>query len=297
MKTFLLATLCCFFALNTYAQDLEKKEVNTLTSNVEDSSPAKSFGITFFSLGGFADKQFHNADPSMDFFDNYISFNYKINRDFRISARPAFGYSTSGTNIYGDEVTDKIRTRDFSFVAKFSNLLEDSLPTKMELANQFRLYLPTSDASRDSGMIARLRYELEGKYHFGKGTNVRYYAKPSYYFQRSTVFLDNSNPKRPNSVKTTSKIDIEHGGEYNYDLNKYFAIKPGFEFQEKWSNKSEAELKDEYHSCIVRTGLGFEISPTRDFNFTVGIDSTRDLILTDKTPETNYTLMTNVTLY
>jgi hypothetical protein len=98
-------------------------------------------------------------------------------------------------------------------------------------------------------------------------------------------------------VRTTPKIDIEHGGEFTYDLSHTFALKPNFEFQEKWSNTSVAENKDEYHACTVRTGIGLEIAPNRGMNFTVGIDSTRDLIATDKSPETGYTLMTNLELY
>ncbi len=257
----------------------------------------KSFSVTFFSLGGITDQQFKSAGPSTEFFDNFISFNYKINHDFRISARPAFAYSTAGTNSRGDTVTNAIRARDFSFVAKWSNLLEDSLSTSLELANQFRLYLPSSDFSKDSGMIARLRYELEGRYSMARFSNFRYYAKPSYYFQRSTVYLDNSNPRYPYSVKTTPKIDLEHGGEFSFGLSKMFAVKPGFEIQEKWSNSSVAENKDEYRSSMIRTGVGLEIRASRELNFTVGIDSNRDLIAVNKTPETAYTIITNVALF
>ena len=268
----------------------------TVTANptLSENLP-KAFSISLFSLGGFSDKQFRNADPSMEFFDNYVSFNYKFNRDFRISARPAFGYSTAGRNIFGDEVTDKIRTRDFSLVAKYSNLFEDSLSAKAELANAFRLYFPTSDSSKDSGMIARLRYELEGRYNFQKSSNFRYYAKPSYYFQRSSFTVD-ANPKKPN-VKTTNKIDLEHGGEFSFEMNSYLAAKPGFEIQEKWTNSAPSKNKPEIHTTTIRTGFGVEVRPTRDMNFTVAINDTRDLIVTDKSPETGYTLMTNISMY
>ncbi|OFZ31163.1 MAG: hypothetical protein A2622_00765 [Bdellovibrionales bacterium RIFCSPHIGHO2_01_FULL_40_29] len=290
----LLVLFTSLITIGAFAQET----VSTVTAPMpSEESSSKAFSISLFSLGGFADKQFREADPSMDFFDNYLSFNYRINRDFRISARPAFGYSTAGRNIYGDEVTNEIRARDFSLVAKFSNLMDDTLPAAASLATSLRLYLPSSDASRDSGMIARLRWEIEGKYRFLKYSNFRIYAKPSYYFQRSTVFLDNSNPKRPNQVRTTSKIDIEHGAELSFNINKVFAAKPGFEIQEKWSNSSEAENKDEYHSTQIRTGLGLEIRPNRDMSFTVGIQDTRDLIFTSKSPETGYTLMTNISMY
>lgn len=307
MKIALALTLL-FISTVTWAQSAAPQESATALSSEPPAQESitidkstdlidKNLSITLFSLGGVTDRQFRSADPSAEFFDNFISFNYKINRDFRISARPAFAYSTAGKNVYGDTVTNAIRTRDFSFVAKVSNLFEDSLSTSFELANQFRLYLPTSDYSKDTGMIARLRYELEGRYSLARFTTFRYYAKPSYFFQRSTVYLDNANPKFPNSVKTTPKIDLEHGGELSVGLNKMFAVKPNFEIQEKWSNSSVAESKDEYRSTMIRTGVGLEIRASRQMNFTVGIDSTRDLIAVNKAPETAYTLMTNVALF
>ncbi len=259
--------------------------------------PDALFGITLFSLGGFTDSQFKGQQPAFDLFDNYISFNYKVSRNFRISARPAFGYTTSGFNYRKEEVTNSIRTRDFSLVAKFTNIFQDLFAASFQLAHQFRLYLPTSDYSKETGMIARLRYEIEGRYSLSKSSSFRIYTKPSYFFQRASAYLDNSNPQYPYSVKTTPKVDLEQGAEMSFYLNSKFAVKPGFEFQEKWSNTSAAENKDEYHGTTVRTGVGLEIRASREINFTVGIDSTRDLIAVNRSPETGYTLMTNMALY
>lgn len=284
------------FAGASHAQDQQIEQTLTTTLPAENKG-SKSFGISFFSLGGFSDKQFRQADPSMDFFDNYISFNYKISRDVRISARPAFGYSTAGKNSFGQEVTDKIRVRDFSLVTKISNIFENDLPAEIDLSNSFRLYLPTSDSSRDTGMIARLRYEIEVKNNFDKSSSFRYYAKPSYYFQKSALFFDNSNPKKPNTLKTTSKIDLEHGAEFSFEMNKYLAAKPGVEVQEKWSNSSAEYNKPEIHTSLIRSAMGFEIRPNRDMNFTVAIQDTRDLIVPSKPAETGYTLMTNITMF
>ncbi len=283
---------------NTSATDIKtESQHSTAPVDIATDLPDTKISITLFSLGGIKDQQFKSADPSMDFFDNYISFNYKINGSFRISARPAFGYSTAGLDYRGQEVTNAIRTRDFSLVAKITRLFEESFSPAFELSNQFRLFLPTSDFSKDTGMIAKLRYEIEGGYYFTDISYFRYYVKPSYYFQRSTVYLDNSNPRYPGSVKTTPKIDIEHGGEFKFSLNRKFAFKPGFEIQEKWSNSSSAEAKDEYHATTIRTSAGVEFRPNRDLNFTIAIDSSRDLIAASKDPETGYTLMTNVSLF
>ncbi len=297
-KLFISGIIFAFTALaSAQSQPAEQTQQTSTTTLPSENTGTKAFSISFFSLGGFTDKQFRQADPSMDFFDNYISFNYKINRDLRISARPAFGYSTAGKNAFDQEVTDKIRVRDFSLVTKISNVLESHLPAEIDLSNSFRLYLPTSDSSRETGMIARLRYEIEAKNNFSKFSNFRYYAKPSYYFQKSTTFFDNSNPKRPNVVKTTNKIDLEHGAEFSFEMNKFFAAKPGFEIQEKWSNSADAYKKPETHTTSLRTAMGIEIRPNRDMNFTVAIQDTRDLIVTNKPAETGYTLMTNITMF
>ena len=253
--------------------------------------------VTLFSLGGMDKSQFNGSQPSMSFFDNFISFNYKVTKDFRISARPAFSYSTAGFDNRGNEVTNEMNSRDFSFVARFVHLFDGELPPKFDLANQFRLYLPTSSYSLDSGMIARLRYELEGYYYASRTWKMRYYVKPSYYFQRSTVYLDNSNPKFPNSVRTTPKVDIEHGGEASYKLSKRFAIKPAFEIKETWSNSSEAESKDTYRATKIRTGVGVEFQPNYSMNFTLAVQETRDLIATSFAPEPGFVLMTNVVLF
>lgn len=303
----LLSLLCFIFAQSVVALESDLELNHQLITPVDSESalvidqntdlPDSLFGITLFSLGGFTDSQFKGPQPALDFFDNYISFNYKVNRNFRISARPAFGYTTSGFNYRKEEVTNLIRSRDFSLVAKFTNLFEDLFVASFQLAHQFRLYLPTSDFSKENGMIARLRYEIEGRYSLSKFSSFRVYTKPSYFFQRSTAYFDNSNPQYPNSVKTTPKIDLEQGAEITFNINRKLAVKPGFEFQEKWSNASAAENKDEYHATTVRTGVGLEIRASREINFTIGIDSTRDLIAVNKSPETGYTLMTNMALY
>ncbi|MBC7465818.1 MAG: hypothetical protein H7256_07485 [Bdellovibrio sp.] len=290
-----LQIICFVFAINAYAQD--KEMINSSSIDFENYQP-KSFGITFFNLAGYSDQQFRQSDPSFTMYDSFISFNYKVNRDFRIGARPAFGYTTSGSNYKGEQVGDRMIARDFSLVAKFLNLFDEQLPAAWDISNQFRLYLPTSDGSKTEGMIARLRSEFQVVYHISRGMEVRYYAKPSYYFQRSTTyaFYYPDNPTNP-VPRTTSFMDLEHGGEFSYDLNRYFAIHPAFEFKEEWSNSSPSQNLGQYRTSKLRTGVGLEIAPSRDLNFIVSIQTTQDLLATDRTPETGYVLMTNAALF
>lgn len=272
----------------------------TSTMQAGGSETVRSpYGISFFMIGGYSDQQFNNERPSFAVFDSYISFNYRLSKDFRISARPAFGYSTEGFDYRGNRVDDKARLRDFSLLATMYNLMDETLPAEMDLKFQPRLYLPTSDSSKEQGMIARLRTELEAKYATGKHSGLRFNFKPSYFFQRNTTYIrSNANLSnvKPSDVRTTTMADLEQVYEYNYDINKYFALKPALQFNDEWSNASDANDKTQFHKSEGMYGIGLEVTPSRSFNFTTILQTKHDLIDREVVAETSYVLMLNATL-
>lgn len=277
--------------------ELRPRKENTVTSTEERFADKSSFGVFFFSLGGVTEKQLHGSDPSVEFFDNYISFNFKISETFAIALRPSFAYSTEGTNTYGDQTTNKIRARDFSVVTAWGDVFDDVLPANMSYKTQIRTYLPTSDTSKDSGMIVRIRWENDFKIYFLKHSTLRFFAKPSYYVQRYTTYWDNSVPGK-SSLYTTPQWDLSHGADVNWSLSKHFGLKAGFEVNESWSNTSDANDKDQYRKSQVRWDLlGFEVKPTRALSLSLIANVTQNLIYADDTPETGFTLMTSAALF
>ncbi len=311
MKLHLILSIV-FFAV--IVQAVENNQPPATTSNaMVSSAPAgansakvvaddpdyfskNSFGILFYSLGGYDDTQFKNADPAFALYDSYVSLSWRIGNDIRLSVLPTFGYTTEGKDFIGNQTADKFYWRDFSISVAQNHLLENILPAAWDLKQKARLYLPTSDGSKDEGMIARLRLEAETRYNIDRYSNVRIYLKPSYYFQRNTSYLSSSG-----KVKTSKMIDSEHGTELNWNLNKYFSVKPGFEIAEKWTNKSEANQADlRYgngtHESDIGYRLGFEIRPNRDMSFTVGIQESHNLVDPSETPVVGYTLLTNITI-
>ncbi len=257
-----------------------------------EESQRKAFGISLFTLGGVNVDQFDRERPSFFVYDGYISFNYRVNSDLRVSARPAFNYSTAGLDYQGKEVTDKMTTRDFSMLVTGYNILQDTLPAAMDLKAQARMYLPTSEGSKVEGMIARLRFEFESKYRLGKYHNLRAYFKPSYFFQRTTAFLDQYG-----NVRTTKMADAQHGIEGDYNVNKYFSIKPGFEVEDTWSNESDVNNRDPRHETTIAYRMGVECRPMKGLSFTVGYQDRRDLVQVDRERDLSYSLMTNLALY
>jgi hypothetical protein len=264
-----------------------------------------SFGMAFYSLGGYDDTQFNNPDPSFSMYDAYVSLSWKMPNDIRLALLPTFGYTTSGNDYQGRQATDKFYWRDFSISVAQNNLFENYIGASWNLKQKARLYLPTSDGSKEEGMIARIRLEFEARYNLDRYSSVRAYLKPSYYFQRSKSYLSGTK------VKASKLIDAENGAELNWSLNKYFSVKPGFEIKEKWANYSEvnsADLKVQdrvtgewtnfngTHSTVIDYRFGFEIRPNRNMNFTIGIQDERDLADPSATPVTSYSLLTNITI-
>ncbi len=264
----------------------------TSTVNVDSEKPTKgNFGITWYFIGGQTVNNNTQELSSFDIFDSYLSFNYKISNDFRIAARPAFGYALQGTTNAGRETNDRARVRDFSFVAAFSNLFQESLPASTSYRFAPRLYLPTSDGSKEEGMIARLRLEQSLRWNVGRYDEISLYAKPSYYFQRSTTYLTSAG-----KVRTSKMADSEHGIEYSHDLSKMFSIKPALNFIESWSNSSAANNQPTFRSSVVDYRLGLEVRAMKELSFTIGVQREQDL-LAKKADEMSYSLLTGGTLF
>ncbi len=289
MKKLIFLTLSGVIFQNSFAQESATTSKTILPSS--DTVTKSSFGALFYTLGGYDDKQFKAGSPSYGIYDSYVSLTWKLSKNVRLSALPTFGYNTAGNDYAGKEVTDKFYWRDFSFAVSQSQILEDIIPAELDLKQKARLYLPTSDGSKEEGMIARLRLEMEGRYNFDRYSNIRYYAKPSYYFQRTTAFLSK------NSIRNTKLADIQHGPEGSYDLGKMFALKPGFEIEDNWSNKSDVNDSEARHTSVISYRMGLEVRPSSNFNFTVGIQDKRDLIDPSVTPIVSYSLLTNLVIY
>ena len=281
-------------AVNTSSNQVSTLEPVNVSQQTIPQAPVKSgFGVTYFMIGGQTLINNNTQMSSFDVFDSYISFNYKVSKYLKFAARPAFGYSVQGLDNKGKDVTDKSRVRDLSFVMTFTNLEEDVWPTTMDYKFQPRLYLPTSDGSQEQGMIARLRLEQEVNWRFARGWNLRTYLVPSYFFQRNTAFVSQSNGK----VLTTAMADSEHGIEIGYDINKTFTILPCLHFIDKWSNVSPINNKDQFHSSVLDQRLGLGVNVTRDFSFVIGLQAEKDLIQTDKDIEYSYSFLTGGTFF
>lgn len=287
----------------TGASSLTPAEAPASTSvteaSTEGSSGSSAWGLNFFSLGGIYEQQFKRADPSMSFFENYLGLSYRPNRDLRLGVRYSFIYNTDGLDRNGREVIDanKAESADMSVLVTLKNILEDNIPSAMELKFQPRVYLPTSDKSKASGMIASLRLETEMRYYINKTQGLRVWFQPRYYFQRNTSYQTGKVLRDGRlELKTTEMAQSKHGIEFSQALAKWFAVKPGFEIEESWSNTSPTNELSEYRKSTIDYRLGFEFTISREINTTLGFAYNQDFYDAN-TFERQMTLMTNVSIF
>lgn len=272
----------------------ELKNYVTNTDPDSQSSGSGRYRVHLFSLGGIDRTQIENMNDrqqSMYFFENYLQLAYKFRKDARMALRYSFNYSTAGYDRTGKDLTDKADTRDMSILLTYYDVFEDYLPASVSYSFQPRLYLPTSEKSKMQGMISALRLENVVKYYVGRYDYFRFWVAPTYYFQRSTAYVDSNN-----KIKTTDMMGVKHGASYSYNINKFFSLAPGFEFEDEWSNTSEVNNRDEFRNTTVDYRLGLEMRPMKRLMFTLGYGHRKDLIKTDNFNDT-FTLMTNLALY
>ena len=203
-------------------------------------------------------------------------------------------YTTGGYDYKGNDVQPNFEWRDFSVVTAFGEVLENYLPSNMSFKTQFRTYLPTSDYSKDTGMIVRVRWQNDLKYYFMRYHNARFFFKTSYYFQRTTAYLDKLSGK----MRTTPAWDIDWGAELTWSLSKKFALKTGFEQEEDWSNFSSENNLDMYRKSAIRYDvIAVEFKPNRALSFSLSGNLSRDFLRPDNPTEYGITLITGAVLY
>lgn len=280
-----------------------KTDKASFTMSFEEKQ-SKNWGVSLFSLGSFDQTQVGDSDKQDVFFYNYLSLNYKMNRDMRISVRPAFTLNTGGES-RGRQQALKVRAEDLHFVWSIYNLLEDP----QSLTFQLKLYIPTKESSIDSGMITRLRPELNYKYYFTRFSFFQYFFKPGFFLQRYTVVQSQDmNPRTGEYyLNATRRAELDHFAELVLDINKSFSVKPMVGFEEEWFNASNADGLnrpiDERHESVFKAGVGLEWRPMKSVNTTLSLQNRhqianrRDAFAFGRPEDNQFVLLTNASLF
>jgi hypothetical protein len=112
---------------------------------------------------------------------NYLSFDYRLNWESKISIRPEFYMSGSGNDFSGHYAEGETEMGDI--YAQYFHSRLALIGDRVGLAGAFRVYLPNSDNSKRQKQFTRLNARLIFQAPLGNGFWLTYHFRPAYFVQ------------------------------------------------------------------------------------------------------------------
>lgn len=236
--------------------------------NVTDELPfmGADWRVSFFQLASIEAARLDDDGPASLFMYNFFSFNYKIDEDQRIAIRPVFTISSPGTDKY-DENLSRWETELSDFYLSYSRFnLPDVGPFGSRM--NFRVYLPTSEFSRNNGMITQLHPEYYLETSMGRYWGIELQFKGDYFVNSKQAYSFKTGSGK--EIQTTNKeVELESIIEARYRINRLFALKPRVLWHDEWYVSSPENNKPSRHNQEFAFGVGIEYKPTQNFNTTL----------------------------
>lgn len=275
-----------------YSSDVKPATSGFSTSRV--FKPYSPFSGSFFNLSSMNMQGAQEGTAQLSTY-NYFSIDYRLTRSSKLAFRPTFYYHSAGRNTFTRR-EEEAELEIGDWYAQYANYNLALLPGDIGLLGSFRVYLPISEFSRKARTISRLQAWMIFNRPFGGGFEINYHAKPSYYIQARTGYLNENFQVRGNK-----HYDIEHYFEIVKRLSPKFAVSQDIGLEHEWKYAVEAENIPEYKNdrMLLRTGMAYDfgvanvkfvLSNSRD------IRRPRDEFGLYKPTDTEYTLMTSVRL-
>ena len=231
----------------------------TLTTSAEGLSKAslwlkqarRNFNAGYFNFST-APMKYTNLGGAQVFTYNYLSLEYRLGRQHKISFRPVFLYSFAGTDDRGF-----YRDESFQWGDAFINYTHYdlfNLPFDFDVTSQLKVYAPTSDSSRNRGMVTRIRPYFIASRVMSPGLSLNLHFQPDYYVNERTAFLNDRG-----FVNTNRHYGYEAFAEVNYRINRYFSAAGSFGHDQMWSHVSVSNNRGEFRTEELRGDASISI--------------------------------------
>lgn len=194
----------------------------------------RNIGVGFFNYSNVRVAEINRGNGQLQSY-NYPTFEYRTGRGEKVFVRPAFLLNSTGQSNTGEAYDSKLEWSDLYFGYSSYNI--PWLPFEMDYKSEIRVYLPTSDSSRNEGMIARIRGDLKAHYPLTSRLTFLLWFKPEYFVQTRTAKLNDRGYARGTR-------------DYGYELsaNLYYQMRGGtwglggaVQHSQDWMHASVAE--------------------------------------------------------
>lgn len=271
MRAFAICLVVLALPTLTPAQSSPQGTSQAVVPQPEASSGASTWSTTLFVFSGVETSVLEEGSAAVSG-NGYLALTKRLSRDTRFSIRPQYIYNTAGFNRFDENLGPNISAGDLYF--QYSNYrLAEFGPTTLSWSQ--RLYLPTSEFSQTTRMIARTRAEFILEREFENPWILSYVFKGDYYLQSQRAYLDKKTKKREDGLYVRDprggnrEWTLEHYLETTYKVVRDFHLKAQAGFDEEWRFGSEEEQIEGLHSTELKASVGFQFFLGRAFDATL----------------------------
>ena len=206
---------------------------------------------------------------------NYVTASYRLGSDNKVTFRLPFTVNSYGFDEFNGSANQQQEVLLQDFIIGYTDYNLILLPWDIGVYWEARLYLPTSQFSRDIKMISRLRNDFIFSKYLTSQMVLEYTSKFNYYHQSQTAYENRFVDENGFDVVTTSltkKIFYDHW------LSLWYRSSPSFSFgwlagwEDTYYNKSPINnnrVKNAVHEYKTGPQVAFELSPNANFIFQV----------------------------
>lgn len=224
------------------ALPVERKPLVPLTEQDKQSNRRSPFSFGYFNWTTVNAKDYREGDGQFSSY-NFVSIDYRLNYDSKVSFRPVFFLSSAGKDFFGEDVDSELAMGDAYFQYFHYNLA--LLPGDIGLIGALRLYVPLSDNSKDNKMLTRVQARLLFTRPLGRGIELAYHMYPGYYFysQRGTVNYFGA-------AKGNKQAELEHFLELSERISQKLGFSQRVGISHEWKydvpSQNVASKRDEF---------------------------------------------------
>lgn len=141
---------------------------------------------------------------------NYLSADYRLNWDSKVSIRPEFYVAGAGKDFFGEEAKGETEMGDI--YAQYTHNSIALVPTPigdMGLSGSARIYYPNSEYAKMQRQITKLQARLMFSMPMGYGLWLTYHFRPTYLVQRQKAYLNEFfNPKSNEHYRLEQRLEV-----------------------------------------------------------------------------------------
>jgi hypothetical protein len=248
------------------------------------------WGVSWFNWASVNMKDYREGEGRLETY-NYLSFDYRINWESKISIRPEFYVSGAGRDFFGDYKEGETEIGDLYLQYFHRSWM---LLGPVGVLGALRAYYPNSENSKRQKWLTKLQARLIFQAPLGNGFWASYHFRPMYF-----VHTQRASQTEFFNARANEHYRLEQWLEFSKILTSRLAIHQQFGVEHRRYYDSEANNLDARTDGYVSMGTSLSYFMGQ-VSFRGGVTYESKIAVPDRNPnpynegDTKYYLMTSV---